>query len=143
MSDRSSLWIGGWQAFLETPIWGTGFTYPYTHNMFIGSLAEQGLVGTAFLLGYFYFLARQSQVVFNGRGDDSRAIWRMTFFGIIVFGMTHGLASGSPISVRHLYWAGAMLWWQCAMVRPARIPALPFASRVVKPSRQPQQSQSL
>ncbi|NNJ09085.1 O-antigen ligase family protein [Chloroflexales bacterium ZM16-3] len=131
VGDRSHLWISGWEAFIESPMWGTGFVYPYSHNMFVSVLAEQGVVGAVFMLGYFYFLLLQSQVVFNGRGEDERAIWRMTFFGIIVFGMAHGLASGSPVSVRHLYWAGALLWWQCEMVRPSAIPALPFASRVI------------
>lgn len=138
VGDRGHLWVTGWQAFLESPIWGTGFVYPYSHNMFVSTVAEQGAVGMVFLLGYFYFLMRQSRVVFNGRGDEARAIWRMAFFGIIVFGLAHGLASGSAVSVRHLFWAGALLWWQCAVVRPAPAPSLPLASRVVSAPRETQ-----
>lgn len=119
VGDRGQYWAMGLAAFAESPMWGSGFVYPYTHNMIIGSLAEQGLVGTIFVAGFFYFVARLTPVIVNGRGDPALDIWRMAFFCVIVFGLVHSMASGSPVSVRHIYWGGTLLWLHSEQLFPA------------------------
>lgn len=109
-ASRGVYWKEGWHVFLGSPIWGAGFTQIYSHNFFIGTLADQGLVGMAFLIGFLIFLGKQVRGVW-GRGiEDKIGIWRVAFLCIVLFGLTHAQASGNPISVWHLYWSGALLW---------------------------------
>jgi len=49
VEERSQLALAGWRDFLGSPLWGWGFTRYYSHNLFVGTLADQGLVGAAFL----------------------------------------------------------------------------------------------
>lgn len=108
--DRGGLWAGGWERFLSSPLWGVGFAYN-THNLFVGVLADQGLVGMVFFLGFLVFALHQSRRVWSGGQEDPRAVWRAVFFGILVFSLVHSQASGNVFTVWHLYWATAMLWW--------------------------------
>ena len=107
---RASAWTGGIKAFIESPFWGTGFTYFGSHNLFIGTLAEQGIFGMGFLMGYLYFIFRRSRGVWSNKRKDDWTNLRLTFLGIILFALIHSVASGSVVSVWHLYWPVAFIW---------------------------------
>jgi O-antigen ligase len=110
--NRGWLWEIGWVNFLASPIWGWGFEKNvYSHNLFIGALADQGIVGFIFLLGVIVFFIRRSRGVWSGRGPANVAIWRAMFVCIGIFGLSHGLVSSDVFSEWHLYWSAAFLWW--------------------------------
>jgi O-antigen ligase len=131
ITERSEFWQIGWQSFAESPIWGSGFEVEYAHNLFFGTMGQQGFVGLVFLLGYLYFIARQSRVIVNGRGSEAGAPWRVACLCIVVFGLVHGMASGTMLNMRHLYWAPAILWGQSALVHPASIPTIAYATQLL------------
>lgn len=110
VNDRGAIWARGWQYFTDSPIWGAGF-YFNSHNLFIGTLADQGLVGGIFFIGVLYFAFRQSQRAWQGDQSDAGAVWRMAFLGILIFTVVHSQASGNSFTVWHLYWAAAAQWW--------------------------------
>jgi O-antigen ligase len=131
VGDRAEYWRFGWEIFVASPLWGSGMSTPYSHNLLLGTLAEQGLVGGFFLAAYSYFVVRQGRTIVNRRGDPARATWRVAFFLIVLFFIIHSMASGTATNGRHLYWAGLMLWFQSAIVRPAPLPAIPVPTRLV------------
>lgn len=117
--DRSSLWLLGWQFFLTSPVWGTGFDFAiYSHNLFVSTLADQGLIGMGFLLGLLVFIGWQARGAVRGVGSVEIATWRMTLLAIVLFTIVHGMASGNVLSVWYLYWAAALLWVLRGMVAP-------------------------
>jgi O-antigen ligase len=117
---RAGFWQIGWRAFVNSPIWGAGFTEYYSHNIFVGSLAEQGLIGMGFLIGFLVFFGRQIRGVWSGTGPRDESIWRMAFSCVVLFGLAHSQASGSTDSVWHLYWPCAFLWWMAPSRKPFR-----------------------
>jgi O-antigen ligase len=136
VSDRGQYWEIGWNAFRDSPIWGSGFTVEFTHNLFFGTLAQQGLVGMIFLSGYLLFLFYQSRVIFSARGSEEGAVWRVAGICIIIFGLVHSMASGTVINMRHVYWAGAILWGQAVLVGAPPQPVIPYATRFVSRRRE-------
>ncbi|MBC8488103.1 MAG: O-antigen ligase family protein [Bacteroidetes bacterium] len=110
VSGRLYAWTGGIKAFIGSPIWGTGFKYFGSHNLYIGTLAEQGLFGMGFLVGYLYFIFRLSQGIRVRKENNDERLWCLMFLSIIMFGLIHSMASGSVVSVWHLYWPVAFLW---------------------------------
>lgn len=107
---RGEYWQMGWDIFLASPIWGSGFRQFIAHNLFIGTLAEQGLVGLIFLFGFFFFCFKQIIPIFSAPITDERTIWGITFSCIIIFGVIHSQVSGSVVSVWHFYWSSVIIW---------------------------------
>jgi hypothetical protein len=111
-ADRGRLWLLGWSFFLRSPVWGLGFEQTvYSHNLFIGTLADQGLVGMLFFAGYLIFVAQRLPSVFGAADRDPRDLWRVACLGIFLFGVIHGMAAGNSSSTAHLFWPIAALWW--------------------------------
>ncbi|MEF3274186.1 MAG: O-antigen ligase family protein [Chloroflexus sp.] len=109
--DRGGLWLIGWNYFLASPVWGWGFEYKlWSHNLFIGTLADQGLVGMVFFLGYLVWALRRLPYVWTQTPTDDRALWRAVFFAIFVFALVHGQASGNTMSTAHLHWSLWVVW---------------------------------
>ncbi|WP_298815787.1 O-antigen ligase family protein [Chloroflexus sp.] len=109
--DRGGLWEIGWNYFLASPVWGWGFEQKlWSHNLFIGTLADQGLVGMVFFLGYLIWALRRLPVVWAQTPDDDRAVWRIVFFAIFVFALVHGQASGNTMITAHLHWSLWAVW---------------------------------
>lgn len=107
---RGEYWRLGWQIFLDSPLWGSGFREFIAHNLFIGTLAEQGLVGLVFLCGFFFFCFKQILSILKAPIADERTIWAIAFSCIIIFGIIHSQVSGSAVSVWHFYWSGISIW---------------------------------
>lgn len=108
--ERGWIWQIAWRIFLTSPLWGVGFAFN-AHNILVGILVDQGLVGMIFFLGFLAFALRQSWRVWFGDQSDPAAIWRVTFFAVLLFGLVHSQASGNVFTVWHLYWSTAFLWW--------------------------------
>jgi len=109
LNVRFSLWALGLQEFVASPIWGDGFQVN-AHNLFIGTLASQGVIGLIFLTGFLLFIALQSFRMWKRKITGERAIWFVTFQCVILYGLIHSQVSGGPLDVWHLYWASAFLW---------------------------------
>lgn len=110
-ASRGALWEKAFDYFLQSPIWGWGYLYAmWAHNIFIGALVDQGIVGLIFLLGFLIFLGRRSIGIGAVEADINQEIWRVYLAGVVVFGIVHAQASGGILSLWYLYWAGALMW---------------------------------
>ncbi|ACL24442.1 O-antigen ligase family protein [Chloroflexus aggregans] len=131
-ADRGGLWQIGLNYFFASPVWGWGFEYKlWSHNIFIGTLADQGLVGMTFLIGYLIWALRRLPAIWAQTPTDDRGVWRITFFAIFVFAVVHGQASGNTMVTAHLHWPLWAVWALSAGVvtAPAHAP-LPLPVRV-------------
>lgn len=108
-SKRSFLWEKGFNSFLESPMFGTSFRTQNGHNLFIGTMEVEGIVGMMFLMVYLYFVFRLVRNV-NQRINLSSDFWGKAFILILVFGLLHGQFSGDFISIPHIYWSVGFLW---------------------------------
>ncbi|MGB9738147.1 O-antigen ligase family protein, partial [Chloroflexus sp.] len=130
--DRGGLWQIGLNYFFASPVWGWGFEYKlWSHNIFIGTLADQGLVGMTFLIGYLIWALRRLPAIWVQIPTDDRGVWRITFFAIFVFALVHGQASGNTMVTAHLHWSLWAVWALSTGVvtAPAHAP-LPLLARV-------------
>jgi O-antigen ligase len=136
VDDRGAIWAQGWEYFLSSPLWGNGFEFN-SHNIFIGTLADQGIVGAIFFSGFLIFAVSQSRRAWLGDQSDPGAVWRMAFLGILIFSVVHSQASGNTFTVWHLYWAAAAQWWLRALAdEPATARQAP-AIRLPQPPLRP------
>jgi len=112
VEDRGIYWAYGWDAFVRSPIWGDGFAGSSSlgHNFFISTLANQGLVGMVFLIGFLVFLVKQVPGVWARKGTPEQAVWRMAFLCVALFSLFVAQVSGSPVSTWPLFWSAAILW---------------------------------
>jgi O-antigen ligase len=118
IAERGKYWEAGWNFFLSSPIWGLGFEQTvWSHNLFIGTLSDQGLIGFIFFIGFLVFVLKRIPDVWIHSDHDERAPWRMAFLAIFLFAMIHGQASGNTSLTAHLYWSCAGLWWLVQGVR--------------------------
>lgn len=111
-ADRAPAWAEGWYAFLASPIWGDWFNGSPSlgHNYFISTLANQGLIGAAFLMLVLVFVGLQIRGIRRWSPYLISDVWRMTFFAIGLFSFLTGQVSGSPVSNWPIAWAAAVLW---------------------------------
>jgi O-antigen ligase len=121
LAERIGLWGEGLDIFLSSPLWGVGFSQAATsHNLFISTLADQGLVGFVFLVGLFVFLIRQMIGIGRGLMSDERTVWRMAFVCLVIFCFLHITVSGAVYSSWEFFWGGAFLWLLRPL--PAKVP---------------------
>lgn len=110
-SDRGWLWMIGLQAFLASPIWGTGFSEDVlAHNIFVSVLSDHGIVGGIFFAGFFAFALKRVFLLFRDTDSSEAAVWRIAFANIFIFAMVHAQAAGNAVKMPHLFWSVAMLW---------------------------------
>ena len=111
INDRGALWVKGLKMFLVSPIWGVGYeSYFLSHNIFIGLLVNEGIVGFSFLLGFIVFLRKVTRGFWKGSGNYQFDVWRIALICIVLYAFVTGMASGTQISLWHLWWGGALLW---------------------------------
>jgi len=109
--SRGDLWQNGLEIFQNSPIWGTGFSQSnISHNYFIGTLADQGVIGMIFLLGFLYFAFLQYKRAWQAKGNNEEDYWRIGLLTIGMFGLIHGQVSGNPISIWELWWSLVLIW---------------------------------
>jgi O-antigen ligase len=108
MSDtfRFFLWESGWQQFLESPIWGSGFEEHvlqiYPHNLPLEALMATGIFGGAIWLGMCLVAARQAALV----------MWRNPLYGWIP--MVFVLLFGNSLFSGSLWGAGSLAHFMVA-----------------------------
>lgn len=133
ISDRGGLWALGWLNFLSSPLWGTGFRFSViTHNILIGTLADQGVVGMVFFISLIIFALRRGAEAWRSDGSTPSSTWGIALMCILVFAISHSMASGTVISVPYLYWPAAFLWVMReppVLVDPERVPRIRRAPR--------------
>lgn len=111
VGDRGTYWQQGFEIFLNSPVYGSGFeTHVISHNLFVGALSDQGIVGAIFLLGYLVFALRRVWFAWFASGPIELAVMRMALANVFVFTIVHSMASGHSAKMPHLYWPIAMLW---------------------------------
>ena len=112
VGDRRSHWASGWDAFTRSLVWGDGFVGSASlgHNLFLSTLANQGLVGMVYLIGFLVFFGRQTRGIWAGKGTPEQALWRMAFLCVALFTLIQSQASGSADSAWPLFWSAAILW---------------------------------
>jgi hypothetical protein len=134
-AGRGDLWERGFQIFLTSPLWGRGFEESlWAHNLFIGTLADQGVIGMVFFLGFLFFVAHQSRGLWKTGPITDLAIWRLAFLMIVLFALIHGQASGNTAITAHLYWPAIVLWFLRARYDRAH-PEEPGSLPVAAPAR--------
>lgn len=123
VSDRGSYWTEGWDAFVKSPLWGDGFAGSPSlgHNFFINTLANQGLVGMVFLIGFLVFFGNQVRGIWAGWGTREQALWRMAFLCLALFSLFVAQISGSPVSAWPLFWSAIILWRMRETIEQPRV----------------------
>lgn len=120
-SSRMNFWQKGLNSFFESPIFGTLFQTRNGHNLFIGTLEAEGIVGLIFLVVYLLFVVRQIRVILRVK-DASFDNYTKAFIFILFFGLVHSQFSGDFISIPHLYWPAAVLWGYSSSLRRLKKP---------------------
>jgi len=129
-AQRLPFWEEGIDAFDRSPLVGDGFagTASLGHNFFISTLANQGLVGMVFLLGFFAFFIKQIRGIWAGWGTRDQSVWRMAFFCLALSNLISGQASGAVTSSWAIFWSAAILWRMRETINWPQAPKLPTAS---------------
>lgn len=124
--QRLPVWTLGIDAFARSPLFGDGFagTPSLGHNFFISTLANQGLVGMVFLLGFLAFFTAQVHGIWAGWGTRGQSLWRMAFFCLALSNLISGQASGAVTSSWALFWSAAVLWRMRETVIPSQAASL-------------------
>jgi len=110
--DRQEItWDEGLKAIPHSPLWGVGFSlHAISHNLFIGTLVDQGLIGMVFLLGFLIFWWREAWRVWNLSRITPDNLWRVALSTVMVFVLVQSQFSGSPVSEWAMWWSTTFLW---------------------------------
>ncbi|MEW5939451.1 MAG: hypothetical protein AB1750_07310 [Chloroflexota bacterium] len=112
LQKRSEVsWDQGVALVPESPVWGLGFSRHYvSHNLFLGTLVDQGAVGLVFLLGFLFFWLGEAIRAWKTPAPAGLAVWKMAMVAVMVFALAQSQFSGSPLSEWALWWSAAFLW---------------------------------
>lgn len=112
ISARTGLIRLGFQFFKESPIIGKGALYtkiytdgmyPYSHNIFIEFLSEQGILGTFFLLCFLLSIIR----IFLVNGFKNQELFFLLLYFLIYF--TSSLFSGNVLDSKTIFFFGELI----------------------------------
>jgi hypothetical protein len=106
---RTQIWADSWKAFLSSPVFGVGLDFD-AHNLFLGTLVNQGVVGLVFLIGWIWFVIRliRHTKIF-GWNEESR-LWQESLLLIGCLALIVGQISGDVSGLWYLFWAPTMAW---------------------------------
>lgn len=111
VEDRGSYWQRGFEIFRGSPVYGSGFVeHEISHNLFVGTLSDQGIVGFVFLIGFLIFASKRFWIAWMSPADTDLATFRMALAAIFIYTIIHSQAAGNSAKLPHLYWPIAMLW---------------------------------
>lgn len=117
VSSRMAMFALSIELFQEFPIFGVGgdgllvysnYAYPYSHNIFLEFLCEQGLVGTFLLV---LFLLRLIHLSLNSFLMDSQFFVLMLSFCVYFFG---SLFSGNILDSKTVFLFGLLMIIHCS-----------------------------
>jgi O-antigen ligase len=111
-NNRGELWHQGIDAFLRWPLWGDAYQEQnWAHNLFISVLADQGVIGAIFMVGFLVFFVKLASSTLHS-GDITNWPWPCVAMCIVLFDIVHGQASGTVLSSWAMYWGTLILWFQ-------------------------------
>jgi len=112
IQKRSAVsWQLGLNLFPESPIWGLGFSqYSVSHNLFLGTIVDQGIVGLVFLLGFLTFWFGEARLAWKTTEQPGLKTWKLAMVAIMVFVLVQSQFSGNPLSEWAMWWSTAFLW---------------------------------
>jgi O-antigen ligase len=112
---RARIWASGLERFAQSPIVGNGPTFN-SHNLFVATLANQGIVGFALLLGWLVFMLQVFRTSRSVPFNKESLQWQQALLVIGGMALVAGQASGDMTSLWYLYWAPTLAW--CLQSRP-------------------------
>jgi O-antigen ligase len=109
---RSQLtWEQGFALVPDSPIWGLGFSKHYiSHNIFLGTIVDQGMIGLVFLIGFLYFWTGEAVRAWRTPKQYDVYTWKLAMVSIMVFVLVQSQFSGNPLSEWAMWWSTAFLW---------------------------------
>lgn len=112
IESRSEItWDVGISLIPQSPIWGFGFSKnDVSHNLFIGTIVDQGTVGLIFLLGFLSFWFGEARQAWRTEVSSPEGLWKLAMVSIMVFVLIQSQFSGSTISEWAMWWSTAFLW---------------------------------
>ncbi len=112
LQRRSEIsWERGFALVPDSPIWGWGFSkYTVSHNLFLGTIVDQGIVGFIFLLGFLFFWAGEAKRAWKISAQPELHIWKLAMVAIMVFVLIQSQFSGNPLTEWAMWWSTAFLW---------------------------------
>jgi O-antigen ligase len=112
LQKRSQVsWEVGLALIPESPIWGLGFSkYYVSHNLFLGTIVDQGIVGLVFLVGFLLFWVGEAQQSWRTSAQLEDKTWKLAMVAVMVFVLVQSQFSGNPLSEWAMWWSTAFLW---------------------------------
>lgn len=112
IQDRSAItWEQGLRIIPDSPIWGFGFSLQnISHNLFIGTLVDQGIVGLIFLICFLIFWGLEAKFVWEATRVTVDNLWRVAMVLVMVFVLIQSQFSGNPIAEWAMWWSTVFLW---------------------------------
>lgn len=112
---RADYWLTGLRIFGRSIVWGNGFDYmgaesDTAHNMFIDTLASQGMIGFIFLVGFLVFPLRLMLRSASPASNPELASWQIGALGALVFTLVQTFFTGGLAAAPHLFWISALIW---------------------------------
>lgn len=119
-NERLLVWQGAWNMFVDHPIMGVGYhefapvyladyispqakeRLGHAHNNILNTLAEQGLVGTAVLIGGVIYLTYLSYSRYRRSGRAESLLLMAVIWGTMLHGMSE-YTFWSSYTVKYLY----------------------------------------
>ena len=109
LGGRPAVWKGDWETFLASPSWGTGFRH-HPHNVFLGTLTGQGIVGFVYFAGYLVFAARVALDTSRRPIGEETVRWQQGMLLVALVALVTGQFSGDTNSLWHLFWPVVIAW---------------------------------
>jgi O-Antigen ligase len=112
IQKRSAVsWQQGLNLLPESPVWGLGFSqYSVSHNLFLGTIVDQGIIGLVFLLGFLIFWFGEARLAWKTTEQPDLRIWKLAMVAIMVFVLVQSQFSGNPLSEWAMWWSTMFLW---------------------------------
>jgi len=111
IADRREFWVKAVQAIFDSYFVGTAYETGNVHNIFLSVLANEGMLGFIFMIGFLGFGFIQIRNVFIVSEFSEVSVWRMAFASAFISTLIHSQYSGDNISAPELFWAVLVLWY--------------------------------
>lgn len=138
LESRQEFWSWGWRVFTQSPIWGNGYDYQggvgLAHNLFLDTMAGQGLVGLVYALGFTVLIVIALKGTWSGVGAVDLKIWRAGLLATWIYALAQTSVSGTVTGSPHFFIVSALIWRMATIAGaiPEGPPVRTVASRLAK-----------